>query len=275
MILEKHLNLKKVKKLSTWRRVAISSWKRPRDPQTYGILKFPSGPMNDAIKEFRDKTGKKLTTTHFVAKALATAIERNPEINCLVRGSTLYQRESVDIFMQVSLDEAGRDLSGLVIRDAPKKSLEEIIEQVSKDAKNLRDGKDKTFKKVKKSIMTTPLFAMRFIIGALDTLLYRFNIWSPLMGVQKDPFASAMISNVSQFGIEHGFVPIPAISHVPIIFAIFQAKDEAVVINGEVKVQNTLSIGVTLDHRVIDGVYAGKITKVLREIFENPNIILN
>jgi pyruvate dehydrogenase E2 component (dihydrolipoamide acetyltransferase) len=212
----------------------------------------------------------KITTTHIVCKALAQAIKENPEINSIIRGPHLYQRDSVDIFMQVSLDKDGKDLSGLVIKDAPKKSFEQIIDQVQNDSKNLREGKDKTFKKVKKSIKLTPHFLMRTILNFLDFILYRLNIWSPLLGVQKDPFASAMISNVSQFGIEHGFVPIPAISHVPIIFALFEIKDEPAVKENQIIIQKTLTIGVTLDHRVIDGVYAGKLTKALKKYIESP-----
>jgi pyruvate dehydrogenase E2 component (dihydrolipoamide acetyltransferase) len=274
MIFQKHIPLKKVKKLSTWRRVAMSSWKRSRDPQTYGILKFNATPMLSFIDKYRGETGRKLTTTHLVCKALAKAIDENPEINCVIRGSHLYQRESVDIFMQVSLDDQGKDLSGLVVKDAPQKSLDEIIDQVQTESKSLREGKDKTFKKVKKSIKLTPLFAMRSILSLLDFILYRLNIWSPILGVQKDPFASAMISNVSQFGIEHGFVPIPAISHVPLIFALFAIKDEPIVNDGELAIQKTLTIGVTLDHRVIDGVYAGKITRALKNYIESPEQLL-
>lgn len=248
----------------------MSSWTKSRDPQTYGLLKFDASAMTEFISKYRKETGIKLTTTHILCKALAKAIDEHPEINCIIRGSHLYQRESVDIFMQVSLDEEGKDLSGLVVKNAPHKRMEEIIQQVQQDSKSLREGKDKTFKKVKKSIKLTPLSLMRATLNLLDFILYRLNIWSPLLGVQKDPFASAMISNVSQFGVEHGFVPIPAISHIPLILAIFATKDEPVVKEGEIVIQKTMTIGVTLDHRVIDGVYAGKITKALRYYISHP-----
>ena len=273
MLIKKHIKRKKQTRISSWRKVAISSWTAPKNPQTYGLLKFEADEMMSYIKEFREKHHKRLTPTHIVGKALALTIKENHEVNGYVVGNTLYKRDEVDVFFQVAVDDEGKDLSGLVIKDADKSSLGDIIDFMKGQANQLRQGQDKSFNKIKKKISSTPNFALRALLTFLDFALYKLNIWSPLFGVQADPFGSAMVTNVSSFGVDMGFVPIPAISHTPLILAVFTVKDEAVAQDGEVKVKKMITIGATLDHRVIDGVYGGKIVKSLKKYIEKPSLI--
>lgn len=270
-----HIIRKKENKLSSWRKVALASWVAPKDPQTFGLLKFEADKLMEFISDYRNKYGKRLTPTHIVGKALGLAIKENPEVNGYVVGNTLYKRQQIDVFFQVALDEAGKDLSGLVIKDADKSRLQDIITSMENQAKQLRGGKDKSFNKIKKKVSKTPNFILRIFLKILDVFLYKLNIWSPLFGVHPDPFGSAMVTNVASFGVEMGFVPIPAISHVPLILAVFSVKDEAVAIDGEVKVKKMITIGATFDHRVIDGVYGGKIVKSLKKYIEDPWVLEN
>lgn len=273
MLFRKHINRRKENNISSWRKVAIASWISPRDPQTFGLLKFEADELIKYIERFREKYDKKLTPTHIVGKALGITIRENSEINGYVVGNNLYKRDEIDVFFQVALDEEGKDLSGLVIKDADKSSLSDIIDSMRAQASQLRAGKDKNFNKIKRKVSKTPNFVLRYFLNFVDFVLYRLNIWSPILGVQPDPFGTAMVTNVSNFGVEMGFVPIPAISKVPLILAVFSVKEEAVVKNGEVLVKNMITIGATLDHRVIDGVYGGKIVKSLKKYIENPELI--
>lgn len=273
MLFKKHINRKLDRKISSWRKVAIASWKAPRDPSTFGLLKFEADAMMAYIQKFREQKGQRLTPTHIVGKALGLTIKENSEINGYVIGNSLYKRDEIDVFFQVALDEEGKDLSGLVIKDADKSSLGDIVDSVQSQADQLRKGKDKNFNKIKKKISKTPNFVLRYFLNFVDFVLYKLNIWSPLLGVQPDPFGTAMVTNVASFGVEMGFVPIPAISHVPLILAVFSVKEEAIVKEGKLAVANMITIGATLDHRVIDGVYGGKIVKSLKKYIENPELI--
>lgn len=268
-----HIKRKKKIRISSWRKVAIASWRAPKNPQTYGLLKFEADEMMEYINRFRLLKGKKLTPTHIVGKALGLSIKENFEVNGYVVGSNLYMRDKIDIFFQVALDEKGKDLSGLVIKDADMSSLSEIIDSMGLQAKLLKEGKDKSFNKIKKQIGNTPNIFLRLLLWILDIILYRLNIWSPILGVQRDPFGSAMVTNVASFGVDMGFVPIPAIAHVPLILAVFEVKDEAVVREGKIVVRKMITIGATLDHRVIDGVYGGKIVACLKKYIESPHLI--
>ncbi|AYF45636.1 MULTISPECIES: 2-oxo acid dehydrogenase subunit E2 [Halobacteriovorax] len=263
----KHIKLKKVKRLSSWRKVSINTWKMPVDPSTYGLLKFNAKNFESFAKE------NGVTPTHLFTKVIAQVFHENPEINRIVRGANLYQRESVDIFLQVSVDHKGHDLSGAIIRDADKKSVFEIRKELMESAQNIRDNKDKSFKKVKKIVSLIPNFLTRPLLYLLDLAMYRFNFYSPLFGVKNDPFGSCMITSVGNFGAEFAFAPIPTISHVPIVLSLFKVKNEPIVEDDKVIIQKTLSVGVTLDHRIIDGVYASRIIAGIKKYVESPQLL--
>lgn len=263
----KHIKIKKVRKLSSWRKVSINTWKKPVDPSTYGLLKFDA----TKFKEYAKEHG--VTPTQLFTKVMANAISENPQVNRMIRGSNLYQREEIDIFLQVSVDEAGQDLSGTVIRNANKKSIQDIKKELQKAAKLIRSDNDKSFKKVKRSISLIPNFCTRIAISLLDIILYKLNIYSKVFGVKKDPFGSCMITSVSKFGAEFAFAPIPTISHVPLVLTLFKIKEEPIVKNGQLAIQETLSVGATLDHRIIDGVYAGKLIASMKKYIELPQTL--
>ncbi len=60
-------------------------------------------------------------------------------------------------------------------------------------------------------------------------------------------------------------------SRVPILFAIGEVKEHALIENGQVTAGMAMSVNATLDHRVIDGFHASVMAKVLREWMENPD----
>lgn len=245
----------------------MNTWKTPVDPSTYGLLKFDATEFSKFTKD------NGITPTHLFTKVMAQVVSENPQINRMIRGSNLYQRQSIDIFLQVSVDHEGLELSGTVIRDADKKSVFDIKEEIHKSANEIRENRDKSFKKVKKIVSFIPNFATRLVLGLLDIIMYRLNFHTKLFGVKSDPFGSMMITSVGNFGAEFAFAPIPTISHVPIVMGLFKVKKEPVIIADEVKAQMTLTVGVTLDHRIIDGVYASKLIAGMKKYIEAPQLL--
>ncbi len=255
--------------MSSWRVVSINTWKRPVDPSTYGLLKF------EASNFFEYAKLNDISVTQLFTKVMGLSIAENPEINRMIRGSSLYQREDVDIFLQVSVDDNGHDLSGTVIRKVDKKTIKEIQSELVSAAMAIRKNEDLSFKKVKKSISLIPPFLTRIVLGLLDLILYRFNFYISLFGVKSDPFGSCMITSVGNFGVDFAFAPIPTISHVPLVMSLFKIKEEPIVKDGEIKIQKTLSVGATLDHRIIDGLYASKLIKSMEKYISSPHLLEN
>ncbi len=78
-----NLPLHKKKKLSAFRKSALGTWNTPYDPTVYGVLSLK---MDETLRyrdAFRAQTGKHLTVSHMVAKAIGAGAR------CAMIGSIL------------------------------------------------------------------------------------------------------------------------------------------------------------------------------------------
>ena len=103
-------------KLSTWRKISLSTWSKPDNAQIHGLLDVDAERLMKFIDDRTETSGIKCTITHAVTRALALALAKYPDANVLVRGRRIWQRDDVDIFVLVAMPKgtgtSGADLSG-------------------------------------------------------------------------------------------------------------------------------------------------------------------
>lgn len=80
------------------------------------------------------------------------------------------------------------------------------------------------------------------------------------------------ISNVGMYGVE-SFTPIINQPQVAIL-GVDAIKDEAVVVNGEIKIKPMMGLSLTADHRVVDGAVAAEFLSELKKYIEKPGLLL-
>lgn len=80
------------------------------------------------------------------------------------------------------------------------------------------------------------------------------------------------ISNLGMFGVS-SFVPIINQPNSAIL-GVSGITDKAVVIDGEVCIRSIMSLSITVDHRVVDGMEAAKFLNTLKGYLENPILML-
>jgi pyruvate dehydrogenase E2 component (dihydrolipoamide acetyltransferase) len=80
------------------------------------------------------------------------------------------------------------------------------------------------------------------------------------------------ISNLGPFGIEQ----FDAIINPPqsAILAISATQDEVVPVDGEVAIRPIMRITLSADHRIVDGAVAAKFVSDLKNMLENPILVL-
>ena len=84
--------------------------------------------------------------------------------------------------------------------------------------------------------------------------------------------ATFSISNMGMLGIEHfGAVIVPPQAAIVAVSAI---KDRPVVRNGQLAVGKTMMVTGSFDHRIVDGVVAGRFLQELKRFLENPASLL-
>jgi pyruvate dehydrogenase E2 component (dihydrolipoamide acetyltransferase) len=245
-----NLSLVPMKDLSSFRKIALGTWRTAYDPSIYGTLVLRMDRALDYIARFRARTGRRLTVSHLMAKASAMALQACPEANAILRWNRIYLRQRIGVFFQVLMSEDGKaDLSGATLYDVERKSLLEIVDEFEAKVGLVRERKDPALEKTR---------------GTFQVIPY-------LLGIASDPFGSLMITNIGSLGLDTAYAPLVPFSRVPLLFAIGEAKQHVFVENGRPAVGMAMNVNATMDHRVIDGFHAARISEVLREWMENPD----
>src|SRR5205085_10267754 len=140
-------NLELVRKehVSSFRKIAIGTWRTAYDPSVYGTIELRMDEAIRYIHHFREKTGKKLTVSHMVAKAAAMVLKECPDANALLRWNRVYLRKRIGIFFQVVMTDEGAhkvDLSGATLYDVERKTLLEIFDEFNGKVEAVRTRQD-------------------------------------------------------------------------------------------------------------------------------------
>jgi pyruvate dehydrogenase E2 component (dihydrolipoamide acetyltransferase) len=256
---------------STWRLIAMSAWGRPRDPSIYGWLDVD---VTRALRFLESlESEPKVTLTHLVGKAVALAIASCPSVNAVIRRNRIRRRANIDVFFQVAYEQ-GRNLSGAKVESADRKSLVEIARELSSRAASIRAHEQHPLSRSDAMLSRVPASLRRFVLRAVESAVYDWELDLTRFGVPKDAFGSAMVTNVGVFGLPHAFAPLVPFSRVPIVVAVGAVRQAAVVEDGAVVVRPVLPVGVTLDHRVLDGFQAGKLARRFQEVMSDPEAAL-
>ena len=255
--------------LRGWRRVAVHSWRPPRDPTVYGIVDLEVAAALTYLDRVREATGVRVTLTHMIARGLALAIRAFPQANGIVARRRILLRDTVDIFLQVAT-EGGRDLSGFKIPGADEKSVVEMAREVEERVERLRTRRDRQVERTKSILDRIPLLVLGPIMRTIAFLTYDLDLNLSRVGIVKDEFGSAMVSNIATFGLTTALAPLVPFSRTPIVVLVGHVQDRAVVENGQVVVRPLVTLGCTFDHRFLDGYQAGKMVDIIRAYVANP-----
>jgi len=256
-------------KMSTRRKLAIASWDAPREGNIYGKMTVDATPALAYIAYLRETSGERVTITHFVGKAVATALEAAPGLNGVIRFGAFVPKKTVDLAFLVALEE-GADLAKAKISDYDKKSVVDVAVELRELAQKLHKGEDEQFNKSKGPLQILPTWLIRPILNITGYLSGILGWSVPVLGLESYPFGSAVITNVGVFGVDEGYVPPTPFARVPLYVLIGTVRDAPFVEDGALTVRPQLTLTATIDHRFIDGAQGGTLVKVMREVFANP-----
>jgi pyruvate/2-oxoglutarate dehydrogenase complex dihydrolipoamide acyltransferase (E2) component len=260
--------MRKGSRLKGWRKIAGSTWRRPADPQIYGELELDAGALQAYIAKAKEH-GVRLTVTHLIGRAAAHALAEHPDVNVRLRPGRSIPRDSVDVFFIVSTED-GRDLSGVKIRHADEKSAAEVSEELAQRSARVNAGDDDGLGKVKPVMDLLPVPVLRVVLRVAAWLTSDRDVDLSRFGMSRQAFGSAMVSSIGMFGIERAWAPLSPYYRVPFIVLVGEVASRPVAIEGTVQVRPRLSLGITMDHRYVDGHHAGRLARSVRDYCGDP-----
>ena len=268
-----HLDLERKKNVSSFRKIAIGTWRTAYDPSVYGTMEIRMDAALRYMADFRERTGKRITVTHLIAKVIGEILKETPDANAILRFNSIYLRKKIGVFFQVVMTDEGTgkvDLSGLTLYDVDSKSLNEIVSEFEDKVDKVRKRKDPALEKTRKSMLGLPQFLIAGVLRFISFLTYTLNLDMSWAGLPRDPFGSIMVTNIGSLGLDTAYVPLVPYSRVPILLALGAVKEVPVVDNGQIVVGKVMKINATFDHRFIDGYHASVMSRLMRKWLENP-----
>ncbi|HVF20967.1 MAG TPA: 2-oxo acid dehydrogenase subunit E2 [Mycobacteriales bacterium] len=248
------------------RKIAIATWRPSRDGRLYGRLAIDASALTAHLERLRAESGRRITVTHAVGKAVALALHAVPEAHGRVVAGRFVAYPSCDIGFAVDIE--GADLAPVKVLRTGEKSLLEIADEVIEGARRLRAGEDHGFATSSALARAVPWFLSRPLLSLAG--LVNGGLGWRAFGQPGYPLGSAFVSNVGPFGLDEGLVaPVP-FARVPIYVLVGRVNDAATVVDGAVEVRPQLVLTFPADHRIVDGAQAGRLVAVVKESLLDP-----
>ena len=245
------------------RRVASASWRSPSTGLMYGLLELD---VTAAEEWWGAQPG--VTATHVAGCAVAQAFAACPDARGMVVAGRIRTRDAVDVSFLVDRD--GRDLSSVCVRDADRLDPRRLAEVLSAAATETRGGRDRQLGRAATIVSSSPSPLRR-------ALLYGAGLWTSGMGrqlgparLEAHPFGSVVVSSIGMFGLDTAFAPILPYARNAGTVVVGEVRWRPRVIEGDVVSRRVLRLGVTLDHRLVDGAQAGLMAGIVRQAVERP-----
>ena len=221
-----NLSLAQMKDLSSFRKIALGTWRTAYDPSIYGTLVLRMDRALDYIARFRARTGRRLTVSHLMAKASAMALpglpgsERHPPLEPHLPPAT-------DRGLLPGAHDRRRgkaDLSGATLYDLERKSLLEIVDEFEQKVGLVRAARrTQRWRRPAGRSSGSRTSSSGRSSGCSPSSATPLNLDLRWLGIASDPFGSLMITNIGSLGLDTAYAPLVPFSRVPLLFAIGEA----------------------------------------------------
>lgn len=264
-----NIPLRQRQPLTSYRKIAIASWKHPRDPSTYSWMDLPVEAAEAFLKNYPAEV--RPTMTHYIAKIVAHCLEKHPELNHLLSRRHLYRRARTDIFITTLLKTRdGLDLSGFTLFDAPRLSLGAMAALSKEATERLRDGTDPDLARIRTLTARLPGWLLGPLFRIQGFFQYTLNLSLERLGIPDDKFGSAMITHFGPLGIDNALVPLSPYCRCPLILGVGRTRPTPIVRDGQVVAADCVTISFTFDHRYADGAHGAQMMRLFQKVFVNP-----
>jgi hypothetical protein len=251
------------------RKLAIASWRPPREPNIYGKLDLDVTEALAYLEAVRERTGERVTLTHLVGKAAAIALAEEPTLNGRIRFGRYLPNDRVSLAFLVTMPD-GSDLARAKVEDVDEKDVATIAAELRERAERLRTGSDTDWEQSKRIVRTLHPFLLRPVVWLTGWLTASLGLQARPLGLERQPFGSGIVTSVGMLGLDEAWVPPTPFARVPLYVLIGAVRERPVVVDGEVVVRPILTVAATVDHRFVDGFQAATLARSFRRVFEDP-----
>ena len=264
--------MKTTEQLNTgWRKVASSIYRRPNDSKIFGSVEMDITDLEKYIADKR-KNGVKATLTHVFILAAARALKDEvPELNTYIKRGNVVLRDHIDVMVSVLLP--GSLMGSVLIKDADKLTLNELITVMGEEVKNARQGSENKTMRMKDKLANIPWPLRGWVFCLLKTITFSWGFSIPSLGLSANSFGSFVVSNIGNVGLDMGYPALFPSSNVSFVLILGGVNRKPAVVGNQILPRTILSLGAALDHRVVDASHGGLLFRHLKKVVKNPQLL--
>lgn len=240
----------------------------------------------------------------FIVTAMLKAVTLRPKLNRFIANKNFYQRNEITaafIVKKLFADDGAEALA--VIRSKPEYTINDVHDAIYRRVCGVRDGQtsadpeareknlaaasDQPSEKPSKTekdadnasddamdiVNKLPRFISKTFV-AFMRFMDRHG-WVPQSLIATDPgYASVFFSNLGSIKLHAGYHHLNNWGTTSIFVVVGERKKRPFYDDdGNVTMRDSVDIGLTVDERIADGYYFSKTIRLLRKLFENPELL--
>ena len=245
-----------VTKVDPGRKILFDVIDAARRPDGFATMLVDLLPAKEFKETFRKRHGVQLTYLHLLIKACALIMKKYPWTNYMIERYRIIHPSSIDIGISVAGEEVVTPV--VIIREADKKSLKEIVEEFrKKTAEAIRDEKRNMEKLIKIGRFLPINFLRRRLIRYLAE---SYKLRRQLVGTVQ----------LSMMNTKETDLFIPTTMGTAVLMGVGGVANRPVAVGDKVEVRPSVYVTLLIDHRVWHPLHAAELSKEFRWILEHP-----
>ena len=202
----------------SWRKMAAAIYMKPVDGKGSGFYDLDMTEVNKALEEWNQNDDTNINVMHFFMCALGHTMKYYaPELNCYMEWGDVVERPTVTISTAVLV---GKDLTTVKIKDTHLKNVRQVSQETIAFVKERREGHDDKAIGKRHSLSKIPWPFRLWVFRAIRWLTYEWGWALPGLGLSKDSFGSALVSNIGSLGLDYGIPALMPASNLSFVQAI-------------------------------------------------------
>lgn len=228
----------------------------------HAVLEIDVTDARDAIRDIREKTGRKPSFTGWMVKCIAEALTRHPELNTYRQGwRKIVMFEDVDVAIPVERTVNGEPRTMVyIIRQANDKHVGEITGEIRAAQHQEVSGTKQVLgdlSRLEKFVLNAPTFLKKLMLWILR--------WHGVM--KKKHMGTVGVTAVGTIGRFPGWL-VPLGGTPTVMIALGGITEKPAVVDGDIEAREMLSLTLSVDHDLVDGGPMTRYVDTLTELAE-------
>lgn len=254
---------------------------RPFSPWVCSNISIDFGNAQKYLEGLNESKETRISVQHLICAAIAASLSRHPYANSRIVGGRIDRPKNVSIAIPVNLlgHDGGneRELGLSIVAAAETLSLKELSRQSQEQLLVERSGIiENTFlQRILWIAGRLPLWLSGSLLSTIDFVLKRRWIWNRAQ--RSFPITAGLTNPGAVFELEDGILLRANSVHLPqrlvavgTFWGTTTVQDEVVVVNKDIAIRPMLPVMLVFDHRIMDGVRAGKLLLTFHRIIQDP-----